>query len=137
MAISKDDPIYDDVSFATLCKKVVVNSDDKRNQLDILISDLKTMIKTPNDAIIIVPLLRNYYDMSIKNDDQLVKISAIVQRLMSDTGNSDGVPAEGYGTISEEEKQALMEIAEEMAKQSAETCKAELLMAKKIVNPEK
>ena len=50
-------------------------------------------------------------ELSVKNDDQLIKMAAIVQRLSTGTANSgDG------GLLTEEEMAQLQEITEEIAK---------------------
>ena len=106
--------IYKGKSFASLCKDIINNSEQKKDQLDILITDLKDMIKTVNDAVTIVPLLKEYFDVSVRNDEQLIKLAAIVQRLMSGKVGPEG---EGGGTIlTEEEKKQLMSAIEETAK---------------------
>jgi hypothetical protein len=106
--------IYKGKSFASLCKDIVNNSEQKKDQLDILITDLKDMIKTVNDAVTIVPLLKEYFDVSVRNDEQLIKLAAIVQRLMAGKVGPDG---EGGGTmLTEEEKKQLMSSIEETAK---------------------
>jgi hypothetical protein len=87
--------IYKGKSFASLCKDIINNSEQKKDQLDILITDLKDMIKTVNDAVTIVPLLKEYFDVSVRNDEQLIKLAAIIQRLMSGKVGPDG---EGGGT---------------------------------------
>ena len=72
------------------------------------------MIKTVNDAVTIVPLLKEYFDVSVRNDEQLIKLAAIVQRLMSGKVGPDG---EGGGTmLTDEEKKQLMSAIEETAK---------------------
>ena len=75
--------IYKGKHFSGLCKDIVKNSENKKDQIDILISELRTLIKTVNDAVIIVPLIKDYYDVGIKNDEQLVKLAAVVQRLVA------------------------------------------------------
>ena len=106
--------IYKGKSFASLCKDIINNSEQKKDQLDILITDLKDMIKTVNDDVTIVPLLKEYFDVSVRNDEQLIKLAAIVQRLMSGKVGPDG---EGGGTIlTDEEKKQLMSAIEETAK---------------------
>jgi hypothetical protein len=83
------------------------------------------MIKTVNDAVTIVPLLKEYFDVSVRNDEQLIKLAAIIQRLMSGKVGPEG---EGGGTIlTEEEKKQLMSAIEETAKtmKSPEKSKAE------------
>ena len=117
--------IYKGKSFASLCKDIINNSEQKKDQLDILITDLKDMIKTVHDAVTIVPLLKEYFDVSVRNDEQLIKLAAIIQRLMSGKVGPDG---EGGGTIlTEEEKKQLMSAIEETAKtmKSPEKSKAE------------
>ena len=82
------------------------NSENKKDQIDILISELRTLIKTVNDAVIIVPLIKDYYDVGIKNDEQLVKLASVVQRLVAKG------EASGEGTdmvLSEGELKQLME----------------------------
>jgi hypothetical protein len=97
--------IYKGKSFSHLCKDIVKNSENKKDQIDVLISELRTLIKTVNDAVIIVPLIRDYYDVGVKNDEQLVKLAAIVQRLVS-KGESSG---EGQAMVlSDEDRQQLM-----------------------------
>ena len=117
--------IYKGKSFASLCKDIINNSEQKKDQLDILITDLKDMIKTVNDAVTIVPLLKEYFDVSVRNDEQLIKLAAIIQRLMSGKVGPEG---EGGGTIlTDEEKKQLMSAIEETAKtmKSPEKSKAE------------
>lgn len=106
--------IFKGKSFASLCKDIVINSEQKKDQLDILITDLKDMIKTVNDAVTIVPLLKEYFDVSVRNDEQLIKLAAIIQRLMAGKVGPDG---EGGGTmLSDDEKKQLMSAIEETAK---------------------
>lgn len=98
--------IYKGKNFSGLCKDIVKNSENKKDQIDILISELRSLIKTVNDAVIIVPLIKDYYDVGIKNDEQLVKLAAVVQRLVA-KGESSG---EGNNMIlSDEERKQLMD----------------------------
>lgn len=99
-----DFELYKGKKYSNLLKDVVINSEQKKDQIDILVSDLRSMIKTPNDAIVIVPLIKDYLDVSVRNDEQLVKLAAIVQRLVS----NDNKGTEEVGGLSEEERQQLM-----------------------------
>lgn len=109
-----DFEIYKNKKFSGLLKDVVVNSEQKRAQIDILISELRQMIKTPNDAIVIVPMIKEYLDVGVKNDEQLVKLASIVQRLASaNSNNENGI---GFG-LSEEEKKSLLAEAEKITKE--------------------
>jgi hypothetical protein len=81
--MDNDIEIYKNKKFSDLCKDIVSNSESNRDQIDILISDLRSLVKTANDALLIVPLIRDYFDVRVKNDEQLVKLAAVVQRIMS------------------------------------------------------
>lgn len=111
---SSDFELYKGKSFASLCKDIVTNSEEKKQQLDILITDLREMIKTVNDAVTVVPLLKEYFDVGIRNDEQLIKLAAIIQRLMS--GRTGGEGEGGNSMLTDEEKKQLMTVIEETAK---------------------
>jgi hypothetical protein len=109
-----DFEIYKNKKFSGLLKDVVVNSEQKRGQIDVLISELRTMIKTPQDAIVIVPMIKDYLDVGVKNDEQLIKLAAIVQRLQAaqSTGEGNG----GFG-LTEDERKSLMAEAEKITEE--------------------
>jgi len=105
--------IYKGKNFSGLCKDIVKNSESKKDQIDILISELRSLIKTVNDAVIIVPLIKDYYDVGVKNDEQLVKLASIVQKLVA-KGEASG---EGNSMIlSDDERRQLMEDVVSIAK---------------------
>lgn len=106
--------IYKGKKFSSLLKDIVVNSEDRNDTIQKLIDDLRIMVKSPNDAIIIIPLIKEYLDVTVKNDEQLVKLAAIVQRLAANSGGKDG---EGSFGLSEEERKQLMEEANSIAKE--------------------
>lgn len=109
--------IYPGKTFGSLCKDIVTNSEEKKQQLDVLITDLREMIKTIQDATMVVPLLREYYDIGVRNDEQLIKLAAIVQRIIAGKSNAE---VEGGALLTDEEKKQLMATVEETAKVMSE-----------------
>lgn len=102
--------IYEGKSYKDLLKDIVVNTENKRDQLDIIVTELKDKIKSINDAIILAPIIQSYLETSVKNDDQLIKLSAILQRLVcSQVENGNG---NGIGLTEEEKNQLLKDIKE-------------------------
>jgi len=98
--------LFDGKSFKELCKDIVDNQHSRKFQIEVLISELRPMIKTGNDAMMIVPLIKQYIDAGISNDEHLVKLAQICQRIMTAQAQ-----AEASGTsfgLSEEEKKELM-----------------------------
>lgn len=111
---TSDFELYKGKTFASLCKDIVTNSEEKKQQLDILITDLREMIKTVNDAVTVVPLLKEYFDVGVRNDEQLIKLAAIIQRMVSGRANGDGDG--GNSMLTDDEKKQLMTVIEETAK---------------------
>ena len=109
-----DYEIYKGKTFGELCKDIVKNSEEKKTSLDILITDLREMIKTVNDAVTIVPLLKDYIEVGVRNDEQLIKLAAIIQRLIAGKGGADGDA--GGALLTDDEKKQLMSAIEETAK---------------------
>ena len=103
--------IFDDKSFSDLLKEIHKNQSKKSKQLASLIAELRPLITSLGDATVVVPLIKEYMEISVKNDDQLIKMAAIVQRLS--TGNAS--TGEG-GMLTEEEMEQLQSVAEEISK---------------------
>ena len=81
--MSKDFELFKGHTFSDLMKDIYHNSKKKERQINTLIQELQPMIRNIGDATIIVPLIREYLDVAVKNDDALVKLAAVVQRLVS------------------------------------------------------
>ena len=103
--------IFDDKSFSDLLKEIHKNQSKKSKQLASLIAELRPLVTSLGDATVVVPLIKEYMEISVKNDDQLIKMAAIVQRLSTGTTSTgDG------GMLTEEEIQQLQDVAEEISK---------------------
>ena len=103
--------LFDNKSFSDLLKEIHGNQKKKAKQLASLISELRPLVQSLGDATVVVPLIKEYMEISVKNDDQLIKMAAIVQRLSTGAAQSgDG------GLLTAEEMDQLMDVAEEIAK---------------------
>jgi len=103
--------LFDDKSFSDLLKEIHGNQKKKAKQLASLIAELRPLVQSLGDATVVVPLIKEYMEISIKNDDQLIKMAAIVQRLSTSMSQSgDG------GLLTDEEMNQLMDVAEEISK---------------------
>jgi len=107
--MDKNDEIFKGTTFADLMSDVYHNSKKKDRQINQLIAQLQPLIKNASDATIIVPLIKEYLDVAVKNDDHLVKLTAIVQRYISTKQTISGAD----GLLSDEEKQQLLRVAEQ------------------------
>jgi hypothetical protein len=93
-------------SFSDILKDIYENSKKKDRQINLLIAELKPLIKNIGDATIIVPLIKEYLDISVRNDEHLVKLAAVAQRLMTAAAKSN--PEAGDYGLSEAEKEQLL-----------------------------
>ena len=84
-----DENIFGRKKFSDLLKQIHDNQEEKAAQIKGLISELKPLIADIGDATLIVPLIKEYMELGIKNDEVLVKMATIVQRALHKTGNSD------------------------------------------------
>ena len=109
-----DIEIFEGKTYKDLLKDIVTNSDNKRDQIDIVISDLRSQIKTINDAVILAPIIQSYLDTSVKNDEQLIKLAAVVQRLISvqldESGNALGLTEQEKAQILSDIKSVQIDI---------------------------
>jgi hypothetical protein len=99
-----DNVVFGSKKFSDILEEIYNNQKKKDKQISALISELKPLVNEIGDATLIVPLIKEYLEISVKNDEQLIKMATIIQRMAnSAASNSDG----GFG-ISEEEKAQLL-----------------------------
>jgi hypothetical protein len=83
--------IFGNKSFSDILKNIYDNSKEKEKQIKDLISNLKPLVTDTQSALMVVPLIKEYLDVSVKNDDSLIKMAGIVQRALNNSnGNGDG-----------------------------------------------
>lgn len=97
-----DTEIFGSKKFSDLLKDIYDNQKKKDRQINLLIADLKPLITNIGDAALLVPVIKDYMEVSVKNDEHLVKMAAVVQRMVSNKGE------EGSSFLTDEEKDALL-----------------------------
>ena len=84
------DEIFKGKTLSDLMKEVYDNHNKKKRQIEILIEELKPLVTTITDATLLVPLIKEYLELGLKNDDQLVKLANLAQKLTTvSNGSSD------------------------------------------------
>lgn len=117
MPVTKDDEIFEGKSFSDLLKDIYNNSKTKSRQINSLIGELKPFLKKIEDAALIVPLIKDYMDIAVKNDDQLVKTAQVYQRYIAAANRIYDSEEGNDGVLTEEEKRQLLENQKERAKE--------------------
>jgi len=98
--------IFKGKTIAKLMEEAYKDKKDKQEKLNGLINQLKEFITDGGDAVMMVPLIKEYMDLSIKNDDVLLKLLGIIQKIESASAR---VTEENGGIMSERDKQLLFE----------------------------
>jgi len=108
--MSSNFEIFKGTSFSDLMKDIYHNSKKKERQINTLIQELQPMIKNIGDATVIVPLIKEYLDVAVRNDDALVKLASVVQRLVQ---SENKVSGESEFGLSDDERKQLLDVAEQ------------------------
>ena len=108
--MEKDFNIFGDKNFSDLSQEIYENNKLKKTQIDLLIQEVHGYIQGIEDIAIVGPIIKELMDVGIKNDDNLVKLATIYQRIMSKQPIDDS----DVGLLSEEEKEQLMATLEDV-----------------------
>ncbi len=98
-----DQVIFKKKKFSDILEEIYKDTKTKEKQVNQLIAELKPLIQDTGDATLVVPLIKEYLEIGVKNSDNLIKMAAICQRVISKT-----VEASDGALISEDEKEALL-----------------------------
>jgi len=99
-----DDIIFDGKSFQDLTKDIYDNTINKKKQIDLLVSEIHGFIKTIDDVIMVAPIIKEYMEVSVKNDEHLVKLAGVLQRILTKSASTD----EDSLLLSDSEKEDLI-----------------------------
>ncbi len=110
--MANDYEIFEGKSLSGLFKDIYENTKTNKEQLEVLMKEVVGFIKDGDTAVQIIPMLKEYLEINVKNDDQLVKVAAIVQRIIAaeQRGGSDD-----EFSLSDKEKEQLMGAIEDAA----------------------
>ena len=103
--------IFDGKNFSDLSKEIYENSKLKKTQIDLLIQEVHSYIQGIEDIAIGGPVLKELFDVAVKNDDNLLKLATVIQRIMSKHQFDDS----DVSLLSDTEKQELMDSLEDAA----------------------
>ena len=81
--MSENKEIFKGKTFQDLTKDIYENSQKKKLQIDLLIQEIHGFIQTIDDVVMVAPIIKEYMDVSIKNDEHLVKLAGVLQRIIS------------------------------------------------------
>ena len=118
--MNSDKEIFKDKKLSDLFEEIYNNSKETKTQVKGLIGELKPLIENIGDATLIVPMIKEYMEIGVKNDEALIKLATIIQRI--ETAQSKG---DGSDMIDFSELQDLLEETQEIENEVKEEPKQE------------
>lgn len=96
--------IFEGKTLSDMFSDVYKNTDKKREQINQFIANIVKLIRTPEDAAVLGPVIKDFLDVNVRNDEHIVRLVQIAQRLtaVSNKNSSDTM------LLSEEEKNQLL-----------------------------
>lgn len=107
--MSGDFELFPGKNLSGLFKDIYDNQTTKKERISQLIVELKKTIKHNGDLAIVGPIIKDLIETSVKNDDQLVKLASIAQKIISADKKVEGQD----GFLTDEEKAQLLNDLEE------------------------
>ena len=102
--MSDKNEIFEGKTFQDLTKDIYENTTKRKTQIDLLISEIHGFITTIDDVVLVAPIIKEYMDTAVRNDEHLVKLAGVLQRIIT---KSQGESDESM-LLSDEEKEELM-----------------------------
>ena len=110
--MSLDKEIFKGKTLSDLFGEIYENSKETKGQVKSLIQELKPLIENIGDATLIVPMIKEYMEIGVKNDEHLIKLATVIQRI--ETAQAKG---DGNGEFDFSDLQDLLEEQEALEKQ--------------------
>ena len=113
--MSLDKEIFQGKTLSDLFGEIYDNSKETKGQVKALIGELKPLIENIGDATLIVPMIKEYMEIGVKNDEHLIKLATVMQRIEAIAARGDGEDMFDFSDIQdllEEQEQTQKEIEE-------------------------
>ena len=107
--MSTDFELFPGKNLRGLFKDIYDNQQNKKMRISELIAEMRKIIRHAGDMAVIGPILKDLIDSSIRNDESLIKMSAIAQRIIGAQHKAEG----DSGFLSDDEKEQLLKQLDE------------------------
>tara|TARA_Y100000004_G_scaffold121632_1_gene136727 strand:+ start:264 stop:656 length:393 start_codon:yes stop_codon:yes gene_type:complete len=105
--MANDYEIFEGKTLSDVFKDIYDNSKTNKQQLEVLMKEVVGFIKDGDTAVQIIPMLKEYLEINVKNDEQLVKLATVVQRIMAAEGRVSDDSDNEFGLTDAEKKQLM------------------------------
>tara|TARA_Y100000592_G_scaffold74142_1_gene115601 strand:- start:14562 stop:14975 length:414 start_codon:yes stop_codon:yes gene_type:complete len=108
--MSTDFQLFPGKDLSGLFKDIYDNQQNKKTRISELIAEMKKIIRHSGDMAVIGPIIKDLVDTSVRNDESLIKMAAIAQRMIASKDKTIG----DEGFLSDKEKEQLLQQLEDV-----------------------
>ena len=87
-----------------LFKDIYDNQQNKKTRISELIAEMKKVIRHSGDMAVIGPIIKDLVDTSVRNDESLIKMEQLQQRMIASKDKVEG----DTGFLTDKEKEQLL-----------------------------
>ena len=99
-----------------LFKDIYDNQQNKKSRISELIAEMKKVIRHSGDMAVIGPIIKDLVDTSVRNDESLIKMAAIAQRMIASKDKVEG----DTGFLTDKEKEQLLQQLEDVVETASD-----------------
>ena len=108
--MSTDFELFPGKNLSGLFEDIYNNQINKKRHISELIAEMKKSIRHAGDMAVLGPVIKDLVDSSVRNDDQLLKLATIAQRIVASSQKSEG----DTGFLTDKEREQLLSEIEQV-----------------------
>ena len=108
--MSADFELFPGKNLSGLFEDIYNNQINKKKHISEIIHEIRKGIRHAGDMAVLGPVIKDLIDTSVRNDDQLIKLATIAQRIMLANNKSEG----DSGFLTEAEREQLLSEIEQV-----------------------
>lgn len=125
-----ENEIFKGKTLTSLFEDIYNNQNQKKVKITNLITEIQKMVRGASDMAVLGVVMKDLIDISVKNDEQLIKLANLAQKMILSKDKSPG----DAGFLTDEEKEQLLKDLDDAA---FEINYEEDMVVKKIKNTKK
>jgi hypothetical protein len=102
--MSTDFELFPGKNLSGLFEDIYNNQLNKKRHISEVIAEMRKMVRHAGDMAVVGPIIKDLIDTSVRNDDALLKLATIAQRIIASNQKSEGET----GFLTEAEREQLL-----------------------------
>lgn len=124
--MSTDFELFPGKNLSGLFEDIYNNQINKKKHISDIIHEMRKSIRHSGDMAVIGPIVKDLIDTSVRNDEQLIKLATIAQRIIASNSKSEGED----GFLTKEEREQLLQELQEVEDEVTNNDKVEEVKSK-------